>query len=120
MAAPLAIGLLGWYACVRNGVEVLAVRYLTFLPGWATLAKGPVPLFWPLPILAAFAFARKEWSILYRLAVGAGLCFISPMCCRGYCRPAENPNLFRRFFLEHTCSAFHLTGISMCSHRGTT
>jgi len=63
MAAPLAIGLLGWYAWYETGSKFWLFD-IYFFTGVATLAKGPVAPFLATLILVAFAFLRREWSIL--------------------------------------------------------
>ncbi len=65
MAAPLAIGLLGWYAWYETGSKFWLYD-IYFFTGVATLAKGPVAPFLAFVIILAFAFLRKEWNIIYR------------------------------------------------------
>ena len=65
MAAPLAIGLLGWYAWYETDSKFWLYD-IYFFTGLATLAKGPVAPFLAIVIIAAFAFLRREWSILRR------------------------------------------------------
>ena len=60
MAAPLAIGLLGWYAWYETDSKFWLYD-IYFFTGLATLAKGPVAPFLALVIIAAFAFLRREW-----------------------------------------------------------
>jgi 4-amino-4-deoxy-L-arabinose transferase-like glycosyltransferase len=54
MAAPLAIGLLGWYAWYETDSKFWLFD-IYFFTGVATLAKGPVAPFLALAIIAAFA-----------------------------------------------------------------
>ncbi|HEY2857022.1 MAG TPA: glycosyltransferase family 39 protein, partial [Terracidiphilus sp.] len=65
MAAPLCIGLLGWYAWYETDSKFWLFD-IYFFTGVATLAKGPVAPFLALVIICAFAALRKEWSIVLR------------------------------------------------------
>jgi len=58
MAAPLAIGLLGWYAWYETGSKFWLFD-IYFFTGVATLAKGPVAPFLAGLIILAFAFLRR-------------------------------------------------------------
>ena len=59
MAAPLAIGLLGWYAWYETGSKFWLYD-IYFFTGLATLAKGPVAPLLAALIVAAFALLRKD------------------------------------------------------------
>jgi 4-amino-4-deoxy-L-arabinose transferase-like glycosyltransferase len=59
MAAPLAIGLLGWYAWYETGSKFWLYD-IYFFTGLATLAKGPVAPLLATLIVAAFALLRKD------------------------------------------------------------
>jgi 4-amino-4-deoxy-L-arabinose transferase-like glycosyltransferase len=59
MAAPLAIGLLGWYAWYETNSKFWLYD-IYFFTGLATLAKGPVAPFLAFCIIAAFAFLRRD------------------------------------------------------------
>ncbi|HXE05422.1 MAG TPA: glycosyltransferase family 39 protein, partial [Bryobacteraceae bacterium] len=65
IAAPLSIGLLGWYAWYETGSKFWLYD-IYFFTGLATLAKGPEAPFLAFIIIAAFAFLRREWSIIPR------------------------------------------------------
>ena len=96
MAAPLAIGLLGWYAWYETGSKFWLYD-IYFFTGLATLAKGPVAPFLAIPIIAAFAFLRREWTILRRSLLVAGhgalLCHGAALVHR---RAAPEPHLLPR------------------------
>ena len=106
MAAPLCIGLLGWYAWYETGSKFWLFD-IYFFTGVATLAKGPVAPFLALVILAAFAFLRKEWSILRKSLwwPGVGLYFaiVLPWFIAVQ---HQNPTFFREFFLEQNLQRF--------------
>ena len=106
MAAPLAIGLLGWYAWYETGSKFWLYD-IYFFTGLATLAKGPVAPFLAFAIIAAFAFLRKEWSILYRSLWGPGIVLYFAMVLPWFIAvQLENPTFFREFFLEHNLQRF--------------
>jgi 4-amino-4-deoxy-L-arabinose transferase-like glycosyltransferase len=106
MAAPLAIGLLGWYAWYETGSKFWLYD-IYFFTGLATLAKGPVAPFLALLIIAAFAFLRKEWNILYRSLWWPGVLLYFAMVLPWFIAVQhQNPTFFREFFLEHNLERF--------------
>jgi 4-amino-4-deoxy-L-arabinose transferase-like glycosyltransferase len=106
MAAPLAIGLLGWYAWYETGSKFWLFD-IYFFTGVATLAKGPVAPFLAFVIVAAFAFLRREWSILRRSFWWPGLVLYLAMVLPWFVAVQhQNPTFFREFFLEHNLLRF--------------
>jgi 4-amino-4-deoxy-L-arabinose transferase-like glycosyltransferase len=106
MAAPLAIGLLGWYAWYETGSKFWLYD-IYFFTGLATLAKGPVAPFLALIIVAAFAFLRREWSILWRSFWWPGVVLYFAMVLPWFIAVQhQNPTFFREFFLEHNLARF--------------
>jgi len=106
MAAPLAIGLLGWYAWYETGSKFWLYD-IYFFTGLATLAKGPVAPFLALLIIAAFAFLRKEWGILRRSLWWPGVVLYFAMVLPWFIAVQhQNPTFFREFFLEHNLERF--------------
>jgi len=106
MAAPLAIGLLGWYAWYETGSKFWLYD-IYFFTGLATLAKGPVAPFLALVIIAAFAFLRREWHILYRSLWWPGIVLYFAMVLPWFIAVQhQNPTFFREFFLEHNLERF--------------
>jgi pimeloyl-ACP methyl ester carboxylesterase len=106
MAAPLAIGLLGWYAWYETGSKFWLYD-IYFFTGLATLAKGPVAPFLALTILASFAFLRREWSILARSLWWPGVVLYFAMVLPWFIAVQhQNPTFFREFFLEHNLERF--------------
>ena len=96
MAAPLAIGLLGWYAWYETGSKFWLYD-IYFFTGLATLAKGPVAPFLAALIISAFAFLRREWHILLPLAVVAGhRALLRHGAALVHCRAASESHLFPR------------------------
>ena len=86
MAAPLSIGLLGWYAWYETDSKFWLFD-IYFFTGVATLAKGPVA-----PFLAAvhhrlrLHFCAASGRFCGGRSGGRGSCFISPSCCHGLSR----------------------------------
>jgi 4-amino-4-deoxy-L-arabinose transferase-like glycosyltransferase len=106
MAAPLAIGLLGWYAWYETDSKFWLFD-IYFFTGVATLAKGPVAPFLALVIVAAFAFLRKDLSILRRSFWWPGaLLYLAIVLPWFIAVQHQNPTFFREFFLEHNLERF--------------
>jgi 4-amino-4-deoxy-L-arabinose transferase-like glycosyltransferase len=106
MAAPLAIGLLGWYAWYETDSKFWLYD-IYFFTGLATLAKGPVAPFLALVIVAAFAFLRRDWSILWRSFWWPGVALYFAMVLPWFIAVQhQNPTFFREFFLEHNLERF--------------
>ena len=106
MAAPLAIGLLGWYAWYETDSKFWLYD-IYFFTGLATLAKGPVAPFLALCIIAAFAFLRREWSILRRSFWWPGVLLYFAMVLPWFIAVQhQNPTFFREFFVEHNLERF--------------
>jgi len=106
MAAPLAIGLLGWYAWYETGSKFWLYD-IYFFTGLATLAKGPVAPFLAIVIIVAFAFLRKEWGIVYRSLWWPGVLLYFAMVLPWFLAVQhQNPTFFREFFFEHNLERF--------------
>ncbi len=106
MAAPLSIGLLGWYAWYETDSKFWLYD-IYFFTGLATLAKGPVAPFLAILIIAAFAFLRREWQILRRSFWWPGVALYFAMVLPWFIAVQhQNPTFFREFFLEHNLERF--------------
>ncbi|MGD0731217.1 MAG: glycosyltransferase family 39 protein [Terracidiphilus sp.] len=106
MAAPLAIGLLGWYAWYETGSKFWLFD-IYFFTGVATLAKGPVAPFLAAVIVVAFAFLRRQWSILRRSFWWPGVVLYFAMVLPWFIAVQhDNPTFFREFFFEHNLLRF--------------
>ncbi len=106
MAAPLSIGLLGWYAWYETDSKFWLFD-IYFFTGVATLAKGPVAPFLAIVIVAAFAFLRKEWSIVQRSVWWPGIALYFAITLPWFIAVQhQNPTFFREFFLEHNLERF--------------
>ncbi len=106
MAAPLAIGLLGWYAWYETGSKFWLYD-IYFFTGLATLAKGPVAPFLAALIIAAFALLRREWVIIRRTFWWPGMVLYFAMVLPWFIAVQhQNQTFFREFFLEHNLERF--------------
>lgn len=106
LAAPLSIGLLGWYAWYETDSKFWLFD-IYFFTGVATLAKGPVAPFLALVIVAAFAALRREWSILWRSIWWPGVLLYFAIVLPWFIAVQhQNPTFFREFFLEHNLERF--------------
>ncbi len=106
MAAPLSIGLLGWYAWYETGSKFWLYD-IYFFTGLATLAKGPVAPFLAALIIAAFALLRREWVIIRRSFWWPGIVLYFAMVLPWFIAvQQQNPTFFREFFLEHNLERF--------------
>jgi 4-amino-4-deoxy-L-arabinose transferase-like glycosyltransferase len=106
LAAPLSIGLLGWYAWYETDSKFWLFD-IYFFTGVATLAKGPVAPFLALLIVAAFAALRREWSLLKRSIWWPGVALYFAIVLPWFIAVQhQNPTFFREFFLEHNLERF--------------
>jgi 4-amino-4-deoxy-L-arabinose transferase-like glycosyltransferase len=106
MAAPLAMGLLGWYAWYETDSKFWLFD-IYFFTGVATLAKGPVAPVLAIAIVAAFAALRREWSLLRRSFWWPGaLLYFAIVLPWFIAVQLQNPDFFRVFFLEHNLERF--------------
>src|SRR5580704_7190590 len=106
MAAPLSIGLLGWYAWYETDSKFWLFD-IYFFTGVATLAKGPVAPLLAMIIVFAFAFLRKEWSIVQRSIWWPGIALYFAITLPWFIAVQhQNPTFFREFFLEHNLERF--------------
>ncbi|MGA8041911.1 MAG: glycosyltransferase family 39 protein [Terracidiphilus sp.] len=106
LAAPLSIGLLGWYAWYETNSKFWLFD-IYFFTGVATLAKGPVAPFLAILIIMAFAILRKEWSIVRRSFWWPGVLLYFAIVLPWFLAVQhQNPTFFREFFLEHNLERF--------------
>jgi len=106
MAAPFAIGMLGWYAWYETGKKFWLFD-IYFFVGAATLAKGPVAPFMAGVIILLFAALRREWSLLWRTIWLPGVALYLAMVLPWFIAvQMRNPSFFRQFFLEHNLERF--------------
>ena len=106
LAAPLSIGLLGWYAWYETGKKFWLFD-LYFFGAAATLAKGPIAIFLMLGTIMLFLGLRREWSAIRRSFWLPGLGLFLLMVLPWYIEvQRRNPRFLRIFFLEHNLERF--------------
>jgi 4-amino-4-deoxy-L-arabinose transferase-like glycosyltransferase len=106
MAAPLCIGMLGWYAWYETGLKFWLFD-LYFFVAAATLAKGPIAPFLALCIILLFVGLRREWSALRRTVWVPGVLLYLAMVLPWYIAvQRENPTFVEKFFVEHNLERF--------------
>lgn len=106
LAAPFAIGMLGWYAWYETGKKFWLFD-LYFFGAAATLAKGPVAPFLALAIIFLFTALRREWSLLRRTIWWPGIVLFLVMVLPWYIAvQRRNPTFLHFFFLEHNLERF--------------
>jgi 4-amino-4-deoxy-L-arabinose transferase-like glycosyltransferase len=109
LAAPLSIGMLGWYAWYETGKKFWLFD-LYFFGAAATLAKGPVAPFLALGTIMLFLGLRREWSALRRTIWIPGVLLYLVMVLPWYIAvQRENPTFVRQFFVEHNLERFATT-----------
>jgi 4-amino-4-deoxy-L-arabinose transferase-like glycosyltransferase len=106
LAAPLSIGLLGWYAWYETKSKFWLID-IYFFTAVATLAKGPVAPFLVLVIVGAFAILRKEYWIFWKSLWWPGIALYFAIVLPWFIAVQhENPTFFQEFFLEHNLERF--------------
>ena len=106
IAAPLAIGLLGWYAWYETGSKFWLFD-IYFFTGVATLAKGPVAPFLAAITIVALAFLRREQCIVLRTFWWPGvLSLLRHGAALVHRRADTEPHLLPRVFLSNKPAAF--------------
>jgi 4-amino-4-deoxy-L-arabinose transferase-like glycosyltransferase len=106
LAAPLSIGLLGWYAWYETKSKFWLFD-IYFFTAVATLAKGPVAPFLVLVIVGCFAAMRKEWWIFWKSLWWPGIALYFAIVLPWFIAVQhQNPTFFQEFFLEHNLERF--------------
>jgi len=106
LAAPLSIGLLGWYAWYETKSKFWLFD-IYFFTAVATLAKGPVAPFLVLLIVGCFAALRREWWIFWKSLWWPGIVLYFAIVLPWFIAVQhQNPTFFQEFFLEHNLERF--------------
>jgi len=106
LAAPFAIGMLGWYAWYETNSKFWLFD-IYFFVGAATLAKGPIAPVMALVIIGIFAVLRREWSLFRRSLWWPGMVLYFAMVLPWFIAvQLRNPAFLRIFFLEHNLERF--------------
>jgi 4-amino-4-deoxy-L-arabinose transferase-like glycosyltransferase len=114
LAAMFSIALLGWYAWYETRKSFgLAIFYL-FL-ALATLAKGPVAIFFAGVILLTFIALKRDWQAIRASLWLPGIVLFLAVALPWYIAvQLRNPDFFRVFILEHNLGRF---GQDLYHHR---
>jgi 4-amino-4-deoxy-L-arabinose transferase-like glycosyltransferase len=106
MAAPVCIGLLGWYAWYETGSKFWLFD-LYFFVGAGTLAKGPIAPAIALVTILCFAGLRREWSVIRRSFWWPGMLLYLAIVLPWFIAVQKrNPEFLRVFFLQHNLERF--------------
>ncbi len=106
LAAPLSIGLLGWYAWYETKSKFWLFD-IYFFTAVATLAKGPVAPFLVLVIVGCFAALRREWWIFWKSLWWPGIALYFAIVLPWFIAVQhQNPTFFDEFFLQHNLERF--------------
>ncbi|WP_419804380.1 ArnT family glycosyltransferase [Terriglobus sp.] len=106
LAAPFAIGMLGWYAWYETGKKFWLFD-LYFFGALAVLAKGPVAIFLGGSIIILFVGLRREWQVLRRMFWWPGLLLFLVLVLPWYIAvQLRNPNFWHFFLFEQNLERF--------------
>lgn len=106
LAAPFAIGMLGWYAWYETGKKFWLFD-LYFFGALAVLAKGPVAIFLGGSIIILFVGLRREWQVLRRMIWLPGLLLFLALVLPWYIAvQVRNPNFWHFFLFEQNIERF--------------
>ncbi len=106
LAAPLSIGLLGWYAWYETKSKFWLFD-IYFFTAVATLAKGPVAPFLVLVIIGSFAVLRKEHWIFWKSLWWPGILLYFAIVLPWFIAVQhQNPTFFYEFFVGHNLERF--------------
>jgi len=106
MAAPVCIGLLGWYAWYETGSKFWLFD-IYFFVAVGTLAKGPIAPAIAFATIITFALLRREWSIIRRGFWWPGMLLYVFLVLPWFIAVQKrNPDFLRVFFLQHNLERF--------------
>ncbi len=106
IAAPFAIGMLGWIAWHDTGKKFWLVDFYFFM-AIGTLAKGPVAPALAAMIVVVFAAARRDWRLVLRTLWLPGIVLYSLVVLPWYVSVyLDNPEFFRVFIVEHNLARY--------------
>ena len=114
LAAMFAIAMLGWYAWYESRKRIGLALFYIFL-GLATLAKGPVAIFFAGAILLIFLALKRDWGAILPSLWIPGIALFLAVALPWYVAvQLRNPEFFRVFILEHNLGRF---GQDLYHHR---
>ncbi|MGH9492655.1 MAG: glycosyltransferase family 39 protein [Terriglobales bacterium] len=106
LAAPFAIGMLGWIAWHETGKKFWLVDFYFFM-AVGTLAKGPVAPVLAGMIVLVFAALRRDLRVALRTLWVPGIALYSVVVLPWYLSVyLDNPEFFRVFIVEHNLARY--------------
>jgi len=106
IAAPFAIGMLGWIAWHETGKKFWLVDFYFFM-AIGTLAKGPVAPALAGMIVVVFAAVRRDWRPVLRTLWLPGILLFAVVVLPWYISVyLDNPDFFRVFIVEHNLARY--------------
>jgi 4-amino-4-deoxy-L-arabinose transferase-like glycosyltransferase len=106
LAAMFAIAMLLWYAWYETHSKRSLAGFHIFL-GLATLAKGPVAIVFAALIIAVFAVAKGDYTLVRRTLWLPGIALLSLVTLPWYVAvQVRNPEFLRVFILQHNLQRF--------------
>lgn len=106
LAAMFAIALLGWYSWYESKKRPGLIVFYSFL-ALATLAKGPVAIFFAGAILLIFLAIKRDWGAIRESLWIPGIASFLAVAMPWYVAVQfRNPDFFRIFILEHNLGRF--------------
>ncbi len=106
LTATFAIAMLAWFAFYERQRNFdLAIFYIFLALG--TLAKGPVAPVLAAAIIVLFAFAKRDWGVIFQTIWIRGFALFLAVALPWYIAvQMRNPEFFRVFILEHNLARF--------------
>ncbi|MFZ3262951.1 MAG: glycosyltransferase family 39 protein [Terriglobales bacterium] len=106
LAATFAIAMLAWFAFYERQRNFdLAIFYIFLALG--TLAKGPVAPVLAAVIILLFAFAKRDWGVIFQTIWIRGFALFLAVALPWYVAvQMRNPEFFHVFILEHNLARF--------------
>ena len=106
LTVMFTIAMLAWYGWYASQQRRLLLAFYFFL-ALATLAKGPVAIFFAAMIILAFAALRRDGRLLLRTLWPIGLALYLAVATPWFIAVQRaNPEFFRTFFLQHNLERF--------------
>lgn len=106
LAAPFAIGMLGWIAWHDTGKKFWLVDFYFFM-AIGTLAKGPVAPVLAGMVVVVFAAVRRDWRLVLRTLWFPGVALYCILVLPWYVSVyLANPDFFRVFIVEHNLARY--------------
>jgi 4-amino-4-deoxy-L-arabinose transferase-like glycosyltransferase len=106
LAVHFSVAMLAWWTWRQNGKAIWLACFYAFL-AFGTLAKGPVAPALAVLVVGAYAWLRRDGSILWRSLSWPGLALFLVIVLPWYVAVQMRvPQFFRVFFIEHNLERF--------------